>query len=37
MTRNGASATATSVDGLKFVNPGDAGGDKTYEGFKAGT
>jgi peptide/nickel transport system substrate-binding protein len=25
------------LDGLKFVNPGDAGGDKTYEGFKAET
>jgi peptide/nickel transport system substrate-binding protein len=25
------------LDGLKFVNPGDAGGDKTYEGFKADT
>jgi peptide/nickel transport system substrate-binding protein len=25
------------LDGLKFLNAGDAGGDKTYEGFKAGT
>jgi peptide/nickel transport system substrate-binding protein len=25
------------LDGLKFVNPGDAGGDKTYEGYKAET
>jgi peptide/nickel transport system substrate-binding protein len=25
------------LDGLKFTNPGDAGGDKTYEGFKANT
>jgi peptide/nickel transport system substrate-binding protein len=25
------------LDSLKFVNPGDAGGDKTYEGFKAET
>jgi peptide/nickel transport system substrate-binding protein len=25
------------LDGLRFVNPGDAGGTKTYEGFKAET
>jgi peptide/nickel transport system substrate-binding protein len=25
------------LDGLKFVNPGDAGGDRTYEGFKTET
>jgi peptide/nickel transport system substrate-binding protein len=38
MTRNDAYYGGdVYLDGLKFVNPGDAGGDKTYEGFKAET
>jgi peptide/nickel transport system substrate-binding protein len=37
MTRNTAYYGGdVYLDGLKFTNPGDAGGDKTYEGFKAG-